>query len=151
MKTKQRDYRCSVCGRYFKPDCRTKFRQRICGKDSCRKEQKKRSQAEWLKKNPGYFEGRYPKVKVWREGKPGYQKAWRSKRRDEIQDEIGGSKPCCERELLIPAIIPGSKIQDEILSVRQAKNGLWVVGTKKVSEIQDEMARDLLYRVSLST
>jgi hypothetical protein len=147
MKEKQRDYRCSICGRYFKPDCRAKNRQRTCNREACKKKQKAKSQRLWLQKNSGYFKGRYVKVKDWRTRNPDYQKRWRSKRLVEIQDEIRASKPYWERELLIPAVVLGSKIQDEILSVSRSPCGNWVVGTKKAFEIQDEMAQSVFGRV----
>jgi len=147
MKEKQRDYRCSICGRYFKPDRRVTYRQKTCNREACRKEQKAKSQRLWLQKSPGYFKGRYVKVSEWRKRNPDYQKRWRSKRLDEIQDEMRTSKPYWERELLIPAVVLGSEIQDEILSVSRSRCGNWVVGTKKAFEIQDEMAQSVLGRV----
>jgi hypothetical protein len=150
MESNRKDKRCSVCGRYFRPDRRARGRQKTCGKEDCRRKHKSRSQAKWLKRNPGYFSGRYVKIKAWREGHPGYQKVWRANRKIEIQDETGRSKPVPERELLIRAVVPGSKIQDEILSVRLTGQGVWEVGAKKSSEIQDEIARNLLCTVGYS-
>jgi hypothetical protein len=59
--------RCSYCGRYFTPDSRVKERQKACRNPECRKARKKEAQRLWYDKNPGYFQGRYPYVKAWRE------------------------------------------------------------------------------------
>ncbi len=54
---------CEICHEEFSPDHRVGDRQRVCGKLSCQQEQKRRAQRAWLKKNPGYFKGRYPELK----------------------------------------------------------------------------------------
>ena len=67
---------CGYCGRYFVPDVRVGTRQKACFQPACKKLRKKEAQEMWCAKNPGYFQGRYP-----------YVKAWRQKKR-RIQDEI---------------------------------------------------------------
>lgn len=93
---------CLFCGRYFTPDVRVGQRQKACVRDECRKARKKSAQREWLKKNEGYFKGRYPYVKAWRQGKK------------MIQDGIPPKRPYLELVIRIPA---GKKdmIQDEII------------------------------------
>ena len=54
---------CEICHERFKPDSRVYDRQRVCTKLSCQQKRKRRSQQAWLKKNPGYFQGRYPQLK----------------------------------------------------------------------------------------
>ena len=54
---------CEICHDKFKPDYRVGDRQRVCSKLSCQQERKRRAQQAWLKKNPGYFKGRYPELK----------------------------------------------------------------------------------------
>lgn len=54
---------CEVCNGDFFPDHRVSARQRVCEKLSCKQEFKHRNQQAWLKKNPGYFKGRYPELK----------------------------------------------------------------------------------------
>ena len=54
---------CEICHEQFEPDYRVGDRQRVCGKLSCQQERKRRAQQAWLKKNPGYFKGRYPELK----------------------------------------------------------------------------------------
>jgi hypothetical protein len=101
--------RCLFCGRYFTPDYRLKDRQKSCGRPECRKARKKKAQESWTKKNPGYFQGRYP-----------YVRAWRVQRRM-IQDEIPLKKPYVELVIRIPAK-KKDMIQDEI---RLKRVGTW--------------------------
>ena len=92
---------CLFCGQYFTPDYRVKNKQKACQDPACRSARKKAAQKTWCDKNPGYFQGRYP-----------YVKAWRQKKRM-IQDEIPPTEPYVELILRIP----GKKkrmIQDEI-------------------------------------
>jgi hypothetical protein len=99
--------RCLVCGRYFTPDHRVGQRQKVCFTPECRKQRKKTAQDDWVKKNPGYFAGRYPYVKAWRQKKM-------------IQDEI----PRPKRPQKIVFIMPDDTIrmiQDEILLKRSGK------------------------------
>jgi hypothetical protein len=93
--------RCAYCGQYFMSDVRVGIRQKACCRPACKKLRKKDAQKRWCAKNPGYFQGRYPYVKTWRQ------------KRRMIQDEIPPRKPYVELILRIP----GRKkqmIQDEI-------------------------------------
>lgn len=100
--------RCSYCGRFFIPDPRVGSRQKACGQPECKRERKRQAQEIWVERNPGYFRGRYPYVKEWRQRRrklgipPGM-----------IQDEIPCKKPLGRLVLLIPAGKMGV-IQDEI-------------------------------------
>jgi len=105
--------RCVVCGRFFIPSPRVEQRQKTCQRDSCKKVRKRFSQRAWCEKNPGYFKGRYPYVKQWRERKKALLGAV-------IQDKDPPSKPLLRLILLIP----GDKdrmIQDKILLRRQSR------------------------------
>jgi len=62
--------RCGYCGRYYKPDPRTRKTQKSCAQAACRAKRKMESQRKWTEANPGYFQGRYEKVKQWRERHP---------------------------------------------------------------------------------
>lgn len=46
---------CSVCGKWFIADARVRHCQRTCLKPECRAEQRRRSQASWSRRNPGYW------------------------------------------------------------------------------------------------
>lgn len=109
--------RCQFCGRFFVPDYRVREKQKACRRAECRKARKRLAQQAWCAKNPGYFQGRYP-----------YVKEWRQKRRAEvqpsvpemIQDKIPPEKPWLRLILLIPGE-KGQMIQDQIILRRQSR------------------------------
>jgi hypothetical protein len=54
---------CLICKDSFIPDPRVGDRQKVCKKLSCKQQRKKLAQHNWVRKNPGYFKGRYPQLK----------------------------------------------------------------------------------------
>jgi hypothetical protein len=130
--------RCVYCGRFYRPDPRTKRTQKSCLNARCRAKRKRESQKRWLADNPDCFKGRYSEIKAWREKHPDYQRLWR-KRVREIQDEIAHKKPVRTMTLVIPENLLKNEIQDEIRLVRQCGCGLYVAGQNKGGEIQDSM------------
>ncbi len=129
--TKTGQKRCVYCGRFYRPDPRARATQRSCHEAKCKAQRKRESQRRWLEANPGYFKGRYVKVKAWRKKHPDYQRLWR-KRAREIQDEIPPSEPVKTMVLVIPAKMLKNEIQDEIRLVKQCGCGFYVAGEKKV-------------------
>lgn len=119
--------RCAYCGRFMRADYRAGDRQKSCRDEECRKKRKRESQRRWLEANPGYFRGRYPNTKEWRESHPDYQRQWRAKRR-EIQDEISPKEQIKTLRLVIPEKWFKGEIQDEIRLVRQCECGFFVTG-----------------------
>jgi len=119
--------RCVYCGRYYRPDPRTSKIQKSCPDATCRAKRKKDSQKRWVEANPGYFEGRYVKVKAWRQKHPDYQRLWR-KRPREIQDTIPPAEPVRTMVLVIPEKLLKNEIQDEIRLVKQCGCGSYVAG-----------------------
>jgi hypothetical protein len=109
--------RCQFCGRFFIPDYRVGERQKACRREECRQARKHLAQKAWLAKNPGYFQGRYPYVKEWRQRK---KATVRPSGPEMIQDEIPPSKPLLRLILLIPAEKEGM-IQDKIVLQRQSR------------------------------
>jgi hypothetical protein len=109
--------RCQFCGRFFIPDYRVRERQKACGRVECRRARKRLAQEAWCAKNPGYFQGRYPYVKEWRQKRRvGVQPSGA----EMIQDKIPPAKPCLRLILLIP----GEKedlIQDKIVLRRPSR------------------------------
>lgn len=83
MSIKQK--RCRYCRGLFTPDPRLKDQQIACGKVSCLKARKKEAQKKWLKKNPGYFKGRYPNTIEWLKKHPGYLKGYRQAHPEYVQ------------------------------------------------------------------
>jgi hypothetical protein len=109
--------RCLFCGQFFIPDPRVGDRQKACHREPCKKKRKTVAQRRWCENNPGYFQGRYPYVKQWREQrKPSHQRSGPGM----IQDKI----PLLEPSLRLILVIPGDKdgmIQDEIRLRRQSR------------------------------
>ena len=109
--------KCLFCGQFFVPDPRVGDRQKACHREPCKKKRKTVAQRRWCENNPGYFQGRYPYVKQWREQRklssggtpPGM-----------IQDKIPPLEPCLRLILVIPADKDGM-IQDEIRLRRQSR------------------------------
>lgn len=46
---------CRICRCWFRPDPRVGERQRVCFDPGCQKENRRRKQAEWRERHPGYF------------------------------------------------------------------------------------------------
>ena len=117
---------CPFCGRYFAADYRVKEKQKACARPACRAARKKAAQKRWCDRNPGYFRGRYPKVKAWREKKR------------MIQDEIPPGKPHVE---LIFRITDKKKgvLQDEICLSKPYVELMLRVRDEKKKMIQDEI------------
>ena len=109
--------RCLFCGRFFVPDPRVGERQKACAREACKRERKAVAQRAWCEKNPGYFQGRYPYVKQWRQQK---KLSSGGASQGVIQDKIPLSKPCLRLILVVPADKAGM-IQDEILLRRQSR------------------------------
>jgi len=110
--------RCLFCGQFFIPDPRVGDRQKACHREPCKKKRKTVAQRRWCEKNPGYFQGRYPYVKQWREQRKSASEGTLPE--PMIQDKITLSKPCLRLILLIPAS-KGGMIQDEIRLRRQSQ------------------------------
>ena len=72
--------RCEVCSNLFEADVRVGDRQRVCSKQRCKQERKRRCQQRWLSKNPNYFKGRYANTKIWLSAHPDYLKNYRASR-----------------------------------------------------------------------
>jgi hypothetical protein len=109
--------KCLFCGQFFIPDRRVGDRQKACHREPCKKKRKTVAQRRWCESNPGYFQGRYPYVKQWREQRKSLRGV---SALGMIQDKIPLSKPCLRLILVIPADKDGM-IQDEIRLRRQSR------------------------------
>lgn len=69
--------RCSICGRWYQPDPRTRGHQVSCGQASCRKERKRRANKSWQKRHPGYDKSRQAKKRDWAQAYPDYWQHYR--------------------------------------------------------------------------
>ena len=45
---------CTICRRWFRPDGRVGDRQHACGKPACQTSRRRKTQASWRRRNPGY-------------------------------------------------------------------------------------------------
>jgi len=115
---------CEVCQEPFEADRRVGERQRVCKRLSCQQERKRRAQKGWLAKNPGYFKGRYPDLKVWLDAHPGYLKKYRQRKQQ-------------------LAIQPSRDIQDEL---SPKKNNHTMFTTPETVDIQDEITVKITMR-----
>jgi hypothetical protein len=123
---------CEFCGKFFIPDTRVGNRQRACFRKECKKTRKQSAQRAWVaREGPGYFAGRYPYVKEWREKR-------RQASLEMIQDEIPPAKPCLKLVLILP-VIRDEMIQDEITLRRIDRSTFAAHGVSR-RMIQDTMA-----------
>lgn len=129
---------CLFCGQFFKSDPRVGDRQVACANSACRRRRKQAAQHDWVRRNPDYFRGRSAETRAWRLKNPGYQKAWRARRRLEIQDEMPGNSSIITMHLAITDKDLRVEIQDEIRRQKVMGYGFLVVGRPR--EIQDEIA-----------
>lgn len=94
--------KCQHCGEFFVPDVRNRTRQRVCGKQPCRKTRKAQAQQQWLQRsdNAGYFRGAHhvERVQSWRRAHPGY---WRrcQRRKGALQDTLIAQVPVSQRKV----------------------------------------------------
>jgi hypothetical protein len=123
---------CEFCGRFFVPDHRVGNRQRACSRPGCKAARKQASQKKWVSGEPGYFHGRYPYVKEWRQKR-------RDKKLDVIQDERPPAKPLLKLVFVVP-VNYGTVIQDEITLKRFDRTTFAATGLSR-RVIQDTIAR----------
>lgn len=124
--------KCEFCGRFFVPDRRVGNRQRACFLADCKAARKQTSQKEWLSGEPGYFRGRYPYVKEWRQKRC-------DKAAEVIQDEIPPAKPLLKLVFVVP-VTKDTMIQDEITLKRVDRTTFAAPGLSR-RVIQDTIAR----------
>ncbi len=100
---------CLICKENFIADPRVGDHQKVCKKLSCKQQRKKLSQQNWVRKNPGYFKGRYLQLKdqILANNKRLAQS--RSKACFSIQDKLTSNQ-----NKLLTALETLMNIQDEI-------------------------------------
>jgi hypothetical protein len=77
--------RCPVCRRLFIPDPRVKGRQKTCGRQECRREQKQRFDEQWRSENREYFRGMYPQQKQAYGTRAEYRRRYRKEHPDYVR------------------------------------------------------------------
>jgi hypothetical protein len=83
----KRRRRCRFCSQLFLPDPRLKERQSACSSPDCQRQRKEAGQERWLARNPGYFDGRYPKIKAWLCSHPGYLARYRREHPEKVESD----------------------------------------------------------------
>lgn len=119
--------RCSYCGRFFRPDTRTKKRQKSCSSIRCQSKRKHDAQSKWAGENPDYFTGRYSNTKQWRQSNTDYQRRWRSKRREKQRFSPMNASIKTLR-ILVPERWLRGQVHEEIRLVKQCECGFFVAG-----------------------
>src|SRR5262245_22846503 len=77
--------KCPFCCRLFIPDPRVKERQKTCGRQDCRREQKLRLDACWRSQHRDYFRGMYLHQKHAYGTRAEYRKRYRKDHPDYVQ------------------------------------------------------------------
>jgi len=122
-KIRHRRHKCRNCGRLYKPDPRTRKKQKYCSASECRKASQAASWKQWRNKpeNWDYYKGeaQVERTREWRRIHPGYWKRQSIKKNalpKEISAQVLDTKedsPCLvsdalpKETLLQPALIAG--------------------------------------------
>ena len=77
--------RCPFCHRLFIPNPRVKERQNTCGRQDCRREQKRQLDERWRSQNQDYFRGTYPRQKQVYGTRAEYRKRYRKEHPDYVK------------------------------------------------------------------
>ena len=77
--------RCPLCRCWFVPHPRLRQRQKTCGRTSCRREQKRRSNQRWRSKHPDYFQGAYSLQKEIYGTRADYKRRYRQQHPEYVQ------------------------------------------------------------------
>jgi hypothetical protein len=137
--------KCRNCGTFFKPDPRSKGRQKYCSTLSCQKASKAARQKKWLSQpqNQNYFKGpeNIERVRRWRAKNPGYwikpKKA--SHIEDTLQDVIMMQATDIKQE---NSELKATALQDALLSQTPVLIGL--IAHLTGSALQDDIVNTTL-------
>jgi len=76
---RRRQRRCRWCGELFKPDPRTKGRQRHCSKPACQTKRQRLNESAWRIKNPDCLDYQRGQSRLWNKAHPEYSRKRRLK------------------------------------------------------------------------
>lgn len=110
--------RCPYCGRQYIPYSRTAKTQKSCGRAVCRKKRQREAYASWMARNPGYFRGRYVKVKCWLAARPGYQRGYRAAHPEYVAKDNAGRRLRKVRKRRFRADIQNGLFRRKISKIR---------------------------------
>lgn len=134
--------KCLHCHTFFKPNPRSKGRQKYCSKSDCQKASKRASQQKWLKKtqNQNYFRGpeNIQRVQQWRSKHPGYsrKKPSCSDTASPLQDTLMGQVTDNKEEI---ADLKGDPLQEVLMAQPFVLIGL--IAHLTGSALQDDIVR----------
>jgi len=74
LRIRRRQRRCQWCGELFKPDTRTKGRQRYCSKPACQTRRQRLNETAWRIKNPDCLEYQCEQSRRWHKAHPDYSR-----------------------------------------------------------------------------
>ena len=110
--------KCKCCKEFFEPERRNAWHQEYCGKATCRRASKAKSQRRWLGKpeNRDYFRGpeNSARVKDWRAAHPGY-----CRKEDALQEVLVGQPPDSNSETGDFAAVESSSAVQEVLPLQE--------------------------------
>ncbi len=89
--------RCPFCRRWFHPHPRLKHRQKTCGRSSCRREHKRRSNQSWRSQHPDYFQNVYPLQKEIYGTRADYKRRYRQQHPDYVRRNTAFVRNCRNR------------------------------------------------------
>ena len=116
--------RCPFCHRLFIPNPRVKDRQNTCGRQDCRRDQKRQLDERWRSQNQDYFRGMYPQQKQVYGTRAEYRKRYRKEHPDYVQRNAAFVKKCKARRREIESERVSSTSCDLRLTVWSQKSNV---------------------------
>lgn len=133
-------HRCRCCGRFFRPDPRKRKgrnKQRVCGRELCRRTHQRRRKQDWERRHPDRGKSRRLKVRGWAKGYPDYWRRYRAehpayRERERLRQRRQRArlrrvaKPTVTREILVEKLLavkgptPGRVANPTVIARRMA-------------------------------
>lgn len=113
--------RCPYCGGQYIPYIRAAETQKSCRKAACINKRKREVQAEWLERHPGYFRGRYTKIKLWRAAHPDYQRSYRAANPEQVARDNCARRKRRQKRKRFRAEIQDGLFRRRIMRIRGLK------------------------------
>ena len=125
--------RCPFCHRLFIPNPRVKERQNTCGRQECRREQKRRLDEQWRSQNRDYFRGVYPQQKQAYGTRAEYRKRYRKEHPDYVRRNAAYVKKSKARRRKIESERVSSTSCDLRLTVWSQKSNVSITQVSSTS------------------
>ena len=75
---RERQKRCKCCRELFRPNARTKGKQKYCSKAVCQRTRQRQNERDWRKHNPDCVEYQYGQTRQWNKAHPDYSRQRRA-------------------------------------------------------------------------